>query len=191
MERGGRCQPTFLVTGGDLCWVLSSSSGQDQRLGGPVSGEVPRLGASSLSQGQRCAVRGHAEGSVPSHPWEQERLLLLAAGQSLAGERKGRERVSHHHCSQAPGLCSLSLSPPQIATTRRLTVHFNPPSSCVLEISVRGVKIAVKADDSKEHSKVVPCSLLISSLPRLLARAPSATGHVCIQKWRISTHLRV
>lgn len=48
--------------------------------------------------------------------------------------------------------------PPQIATTRRLTVHFNPPSSCVLEISVRGVKIAVKADDSKEHSKVVPCS---------------------------------
>lgn len=48
--------------------------------------------------------------------------------------------------------------PSQIATTRRLTVHFNPPSSCVLEISVRGVKIAVKADDSKEHSKVVPCS---------------------------------
>ncbi|NXG85119.1 JIP1 protein, partial [Stercorarius parasiticus] len=43
----------------------------------------------------------------------------------------------------------------KIATTRRLTVHFNPPSSCVLEISVRGVKIAVKADDSKEHSKVV------------------------------------
>ncbi|NXD59361.1 JIP1 protein, partial [Corvus moneduloides] len=43
----------------------------------------------------------------------------------------------------------------KIATTRRLTVHFNPPSSCVLEISVRGVKIAVKADDCKEHSKVV------------------------------------
>ena len=39
---------------------------------------------------------------------------------------------------------------PQIATTRRLTVHFNPPSSCVLEISVRGVKIGVKADDSQE-----------------------------------------
>ncbi|XP_066407945.1 C-Jun-amino-terminal kinase-interacting protein 1 isoform X2 [Molothrus aeneus] len=46
----------------------------------------------------------------------------------------------------------------KIATTRRLTVHFNPPSSCVLEISVRGVKIAVKADDSKEHSKVNKCS---------------------------------
>nr|XP_027315444.1 C-Jun-amino-terminal kinase-interacting protein 1 isoform X3 [Anas platyrhynchos] len=46
----------------------------------------------------------------------------------------------------------------KIATTRRLTVHFNPPSSCVLEISVRGVKIAVKSDDSKEHSKVNKCS---------------------------------
>lgn len=40
--------------------------------------------------------------------------------------------------------------PMQIATTRRLTVHFNPPSSCVLEISVRGVKIGVKADDAQE-----------------------------------------
>ncbi|XP_073072559.1 C-Jun-amino-terminal kinase-interacting protein 1 isoform X4 [Manis javanica] len=38
----------------------------------------------------------------------------------------------------------------KIATTRRLTVHFNPPSTCVLEISVRGVKIGVKADDSQE-----------------------------------------
>ncbi|XP_033612705.1 C-Jun-amino-terminal kinase-interacting protein 1 [Fukomys damarensis] len=38
----------------------------------------------------------------------------------------------------------------KIATTRRLTVRFNPPSSCVLEISVRGVKIGVKADDAQE-----------------------------------------
>lgn len=45
--------------------------------------------------------------------------------------------------------------PMQIATTRRLTVHFNPPSSCVLEISVRGVKIGVKADDAQE-AKVTP-----------------------------------
>lgn len=33
---------------------------------------------------------------------------------------------------------------------------------------MRGVKIAVKADDSKEHSKVAPRSPLISSLPRLV-----------------------
>lgn len=77
-----------------------------------------------------------------------------SAGQSLGGESSSLLTV--------PRLCASLL---QIATTRRLTVHFNPPSSCVLEISVRGVKIAVKADDSKEHSKVVPHSLLISSLP--------------------------
>ncbi|XP_028583110.1 C-Jun-amino-terminal kinase-interacting protein 1 isoform X1 [Podarcis muralis] len=46
----------------------------------------------------------------------------------------------------------------KIATTRRLTVHFNPPSSCVLEISMRGVKIAVKGDDSKDPSKGNKCS---------------------------------
>uniref|UniRef100_A0A8D0BDG1 Mitogen-activated protein kinase 8 interacting protein 1 n=1 Tax=Salvator merianae TaxID=96440 RepID=A0A8D0BDG1_SALMN len=46
----------------------------------------------------------------------------------------------------------------KIATTRRLTVHFNPPSSCVLEISMRGVKIAVKSDDSKDPSKGNKCS---------------------------------
>lgn len=44
----------------------------------------------------------------------------------------------------------------KIATTRRLTVHFNPPSSCVLEISVRGVKIGVKADDSQEAKVTTP-----------------------------------
>uniref|UniRef100_A0A8C4WJM9 Mitogen-activated protein kinase 8 interacting protein 1 n=1 Tax=Gopherus evgoodei TaxID=1825980 RepID=A0A8C4WJM9_9SAUR len=46
----------------------------------------------------------------------------------------------------------------KIATTRRLTVHFNPPSSCILEINVRGVKIAVKSDDSKEQNKGNKCS---------------------------------
>ncbi|XP_008103794.1 C-Jun-amino-terminal kinase-interacting protein 1 isoform X1 [Anolis carolinensis] len=46
----------------------------------------------------------------------------------------------------------------KIATTRRLTVHFNPPSSCVLEISMRGVKIAVRGDDSKDPSKANKCS---------------------------------
>lgn len=57
----------------------------------------------------------------------------------------------------------MSLSLPQIATTRRLTVHFNPPSSCVLEISVRGVKIGVKADDSQE-AKVTTSELALSFL---------------------------
>lgn len=55
---------------------------------------------------------------------------------------------------------------PQIATTRRLTVHFNPPSSCVLEISVRGVKIGVKADDSQEV-KVTALALPLALPPDL------------------------
>ncbi|XP_076970623.1 C-Jun-amino-terminal kinase-interacting protein 1 isoform X2 [Tamandua tetradactyla] len=38
----------------------------------------------------------------------------------------------------------------KIATSRRLTVHFNPPSSCVLEISVRGLKIGVQTEDAPE-----------------------------------------
>lgn len=53
------------------------------------------------------------------------------------------------------------MSHTQIATTRRLTVHLNPPSSCVLKISVRGVKIGVKADDSPE-AQVMPRAALPS-----------------------------
>lgn len=148
-------QPTYLVTGDDPGHVLS----------------LPALAKSSDWVDQfRVKFLGSVQ--VPYHKGND---VLCAAMQkvvshTIPGSRstrsfwqQGRASVgNHHHCSQVPQLC---LSLPQIATTRRLTVHFNPPSSCVLEISVRGVKIAVKADDSKEHSKVVPRSLLISSLP--------------------------
>ncbi|XP_075423647.1 C-Jun-amino-terminal kinase-interacting protein 1 isoform X2 [Ascaphus truei] len=46
----------------------------------------------------------------------------------------------------------------KIATSRRLTVLSNPPSSCVLEISLRGVKIAVRGEDPQDHSQVNTCS---------------------------------
>nr|XP_015194863.1 PREDICTED: C-Jun-amino-terminal kinase-interacting protein 1 isoform X2 [Lepisosteus oculatus] len=36
----------------------------------------------------------------------------------------------------------------KIATNRRMTVQFNPPSSCILEINMRGVKIVVQDDYS-------------------------------------------
>lgn len=154
MERGGGTQPTYLVTGDDPCHVLS----------------LPALAKSSDWVDQfRVKFLGSVQ--VPYHKGND---VLCAAMQkvvshSIPGSRSAcsfwqqfRASVgTHHHGLQVPWLC---LSPLQIATTRRLTVHFNPPSSCVLEISVRGVKIAVKADDSKEHSKVVPCSLLTSSL---------------------------
>lgn len=66
------------------------------------------------------------------------------------------------------------LSLVQIATTRRLTVHFNPPSSCVLEISVRGVKIGVKAEDAQE-AKVTPSS---PSQPFAPHASPSPCAHL-------------
>ncbi|XP_034051438.1 C-Jun-amino-terminal kinase-interacting protein 1 isoform X2 [Thalassophryne amazonica] len=34
----------------------------------------------------------------------------------------------------------------KIATNRRMTLRYNPPSSCVLEISVKGIKLAVQED---------------------------------------------
>ncbi|XP_040058418.2 C-Jun-amino-terminal kinase-interacting protein 1 isoform X2 [Gasterosteus aculeatus] len=34
----------------------------------------------------------------------------------------------------------------KIATNRRMTVKYNPPSSCILEISVKGIKLAVHED---------------------------------------------
>lgn len=34
----------------------------------------------------------------------------------------------------------------QIATNRRMTVKYNPPSSCDLEISVKGIKLSVQED---------------------------------------------
>ncbi|KAK5935672.1 hypothetical protein CgunFtcFv8_021014 [Champsocephalus gunnari] len=34
----------------------------------------------------------------------------------------------------------------KIATNRRVTVKYNPPSSCILEISVKGIKLAVQED---------------------------------------------
>lgn len=46
----------------------------------------------------------------------------------------------------------------KIATTRRLTVQFNPPSSCVLEIGMRGVKIAVQLDGLGAYEKGSKCS---------------------------------
>ncbi|KAM3626063.1 uncharacterized protein V6R79_021958 [Siganus canaliculatus] len=34
----------------------------------------------------------------------------------------------------------------KIATNRRMTVKYNPPSSCILEISVKGIKLSVQED---------------------------------------------
>ncbi|XP_002934139.3 C-Jun-amino-terminal kinase-interacting protein 1 isoform X2 [Xenopus tropicalis] len=46
----------------------------------------------------------------------------------------------------------------KIAVSRRLTVLSNPPANCILEISMRGVKIAVQGEDPLDHSQVNTCS---------------------------------
>lgn len=178
MKQRGGSQPMFPVIGDDPCCVLSlpalakSSDWVDQF-------RVKFLGSVQVPYHKGNDVLCAAMQKVASHPKPGSKSACSSWHQGRASVGKGRERVSHHHYSQVPRLC-LCRFPPQIATTRRLTVHFNPPSSCVLEISVRGVKIAVKGDDSKEHSKVVAHSLLFLALPRLLARAPCASGPVCI-----------
>ncbi|KAG7467931.1 hypothetical protein MATL_G00137440 [Megalops atlanticus] len=45
----------------------------------------------------------------------------------------------------------------KIATNRRMTVQFNPPSSCILEINMKGVKIVVQ-DDYSAFSRGTKCS---------------------------------
>ncbi|XP_061078431.1 C-Jun-amino-terminal kinase-interacting protein 1-like isoform X1 [Conger conger] len=45
----------------------------------------------------------------------------------------------------------------KIATSRRMTVQFNPPASCILEINIKGVKIAVQ-DEYSSFDRGNKCS---------------------------------
>ncbi|XP_028649662.1 C-Jun-amino-terminal kinase-interacting protein 1a [Erpetoichthys calabaricus] len=46
----------------------------------------------------------------------------------------------------------------KIATNRRVTVQLHPPSSCILEISIRGIKIAVQEDASSDYEREFACA---------------------------------
>ncbi|XP_044540285.1 C-Jun-amino-terminal kinase-interacting protein 1, partial [Gracilinanus agilis] len=104
-------------------------------------------------------MRTGARGAFPAYyaievTKEPETVAALAKNSDWVDEFRvkflGSVQVPYHKGNDV--LCAAMQ---KIATTRRLTVHFNPPSSCVLEINVRGVKIVVKAEDSQEH-KVMP-----------------------------------
>ncbi|XP_053491466.1 C-Jun-amino-terminal kinase-interacting protein 1 isoform X3 [Ictalurus furcatus] len=45
----------------------------------------------------------------------------------------------------------------KVANNRRMTLHYNPPSSCILEINMKGVKLAVQ-DDYGVYGRNSPCS---------------------------------
>ncbi|RXM31746.1 C-Jun-amino-terminal kinase-interacting protein 1 [Acipenser ruthenus] len=47
----------------------------------------------------------------------------------------------------------LCLAMQKIATNRRATVQFNPTSSCILEINMKGIKIVVQPDDYSEYQR--------------------------------------
>lgn len=155
MEQGGGSWPTFPVTGDDPHYMLSlpalakSSDWVDQF-------RVKFLGSVQVPYHKGNDVLCAAMQKVASHPSPGAEALAPGSRAEPQWEGKGEGKGEPSSLLISARALSLCL-PPQIATTRRLTVHFNPPSSCVLEISVRGVKIAVKADDSKENSKVVPC----------------------------------
>ncbi|XP_074131240.1 C-Jun-amino-terminal kinase-interacting protein 1 isoform X1 [Sminthopsis crassicaudata] len=100
-------------------------------------------------------MRTGARGAFPAYyaievTKEPEAVTALAKNSDWVDQFRvkflGSVQVPYHKGNDV--LCAAMQ---KIATTRRLTVHFNPPSSCVLEINVRGVKIVVKAEDSQEH----------------------------------------
>ncbi|XP_060733213.1 C-Jun-amino-terminal kinase-interacting protein 1 isoform X2 [Tachysurus vachellii] len=45
----------------------------------------------------------------------------------------------------------------KVANNRRMTLHYNPPSSCILEINMKGVKLAVQ-DDFGVYDRTSQCS---------------------------------
>lgn len=110
MEWGGVSQPTFLVTGGDPHRVLSlpaltkSSDWVDQF-------RVKFLGSVQVPYHKGNDVLCAAMQKVVSHPIPGRGSACSSWQQGRASVGKGRERVSHHHCSRVPGLC-LSVSPP-------------------------------------------------------------------------------
>lgn len=59
-----------------------------------------------------------------------------------------RDNHLHQTTNWTTFLAIWKLVPPafQIATNRRMTVKYNPPSSCILEISVKGIKLSVQEE---------------------------------------------
>ncbi|XP_012686116.1 C-Jun-amino-terminal kinase-interacting protein 1 isoform X2 [Clupea harengus] len=79
---------------------------------------------------------------VKSSDWvERHRLKFL-----------GSVQVPYHKGNDV--LCAAMQ---KIATNRRMTVQYNPPSSCILEINVKGVKLVVQEDYGAYESEN-PCN---------------------------------
>lgn len=136
---------------GPLCWLSQPS----------LPGCFPALTKTSDWVDQfRVKFLGSVQ--VPYHKGND---VLCAAMQKVPVPRAPPGPEPPPSPGERGAQCLMPTPHPQIATTRRLTVHFNPPSSCVLEISVRGVKIGVKADDSQEAKVTAPATRPPPDLP--------------------------
>lgn len=88
-------------------------------------------------------------------PYHQGNGILCAAMQKVS-PREGDGSVA------PPSLCRLGLHSharrpppcPQIATTRKLTVHLRPPASCDLEITLQGIKLILTVTEYNRDEEV-------------------------------------
>lgn len=88
-------------------------------------------------------------------PYHQGNGILCAAMQKVS-PREGDGSVA------PPSLCRLGLRSharhpppcPQIATTRKLTVHLRPPASCDLEITLQGIKLILTVTEYSRDEEV-------------------------------------
>lgn len=112
-------------------------------LDGQILGEIPWFCSSAVSQRERCALCRHAQGILIHFciiilPWISiylhNNFMLYCCSYVI-------------WCSYAIWLCQ------QIASNRRTTMQFSPPSPCILEINTRGVKIIVQ-DDCRTSGRV-------------------------------------
>lgn len=147
-------------------------------LGGAVQRAVPGLGGGAVPPGERHPLRGHAEGEAAGGAGSTTQPPLPTQGPCCAQETPscclpslGRGcgccvGTGPPWCFQQGLGVALCRGPsgttrpdapsprPQIATTRKLTVHLRPPASCDLEITLQGIKLILTVNEYGRDEEV-------------------------------------
>jgi len=90
-------------------------------------------------------------------PYHQGNGILCAAMQKVS--EPGGHRVGAAPSPGCGNVCAEAAwdprcPPPQIATTRKLTVHLRPPASCDLEITLQGIKLILTVNEYSRDEEV-------------------------------------